>query len=254
MRVDLLKLIQYLLLPSLRKPKAVEFIRSLVSQATEAHNDFELSGYDRMYRANANASVISLEHHIKREFDARAVITNLDGKPTDFLVTVDGNVDEARLRALIDRYKLAGRSYVFKIQDVTFTSKFVDYVCENMKVAYTSKFVDHVCEIIPINEITVFYRSSGTQFFIEASLQYPAASELRLVAHIRHEEPDHQGETTFLPVEVWVEAGSASARSDTVDTADWYWNDGIAAVDIQMESGEKYDGTYWYKVINQKEY
>ncbi|MDR1370949.1 MAG: hypothetical protein LBJ72_12630 [Dysgonamonadaceae bacterium] len=146
MRVDLLKFIQDWLFSMFRKPGIIEFIRSLLLEVPKAHNSFELFSYDAKYKANANASVISLEHHINREFDVKAKITELDGKPIDFLVTVTGTVDEVRLRSLIDKYKLAGKSYVFKIGEVIYTAGFINFECENIIEAYTVEFNDHVCE------------------------------------------------------------------------------------------------------------
>jgi hypothetical protein len=90
--------------------------------------------------------VISLEHHAERELDVKVRITELDGKPFDFLVTVTGDIaDEVRLRSLIDLYKLAGKSYTLKLEYVYF-SEFTDFACEDLTVTYTAEFTDFACE------------------------------------------------------------------------------------------------------------
>jgi hypothetical protein len=247
MRVDLLKLIQDFLLSFIRKSKVIEFIRSLVMPVQKATNDFELFSYEAMYRANANASAISLEHHIEREFDVKAKISEMDGKPVDFLVVIAGSVDEVRLRALIDQYKPAGKSYVFKIQEVVFSSQFIEHVCENMAVVFSSRFIEHVCETRQENTVTVSYGEDSERFYVYVNLQYPAASELEVMSYIQYEHSSVVGETQNFQVKTIVPAGETSAQSE-VWTTNWLWNDGVYASSIDIT----YDEQYFYKVINQR--
>ena len=132
MKINLRKLIADLLLTFVRDNRLIELIRVLTSQAETAFNQFNLQVPDWLYKINANASVISLQHHIKRELDVDAVITELDGKPIDFLVSVTGFVDEQRLKALIDSFKLSGQSYVFKVGNEIYTDKFGNWYCESL--------------------------------------------------------------------------------------------------------------------------
>lgn len=146
MRIDLYKYIHNWLPLSMRHETVIEFLRALCSRLPKAHNDFELYAQKAKYKAKANASVISLEHHIAREFDVKTKITELDGKPTDFLVSIDGYVDEYELSAFIDRWKLAGKSYVFRQGEVKLSASWIDHVCEDIREVWVAKFVDHVCE------------------------------------------------------------------------------------------------------------
>ena len=132
MKINLRKLIADLLLTFVRDNRLIELIRVLTSQAETAFNQFNLQIPDWLYKINADASVISLQHHIKRELDVDAVITELDGKPIDFLVSVTGFVDEQRLKALIDSFKLSGKSYVFKVGNEIYTAKFGSWYCESL--------------------------------------------------------------------------------------------------------------------------
>jgi len=131
MKVNLYKLIRMLLPTFLRSNKISELIRAILLQLEYSLNLFNRKVPDWKYRSNTNASVIALEHHIKRELDVDAIITELEGKPIDFLVTVNGFVDENRLRSLIENYKLGGKSYVFQVGNEEFTAEFTNFVCES---------------------------------------------------------------------------------------------------------------------------
>jgi len=186
MRIDLLKMIRNLLFSGIRKPKVTEFIRSLLAEVPKACNDFELFSCDAKYRANANASVISLEHHIEREFDVKVKITELDGKPFDFLVTTTGSVDENRLKVLIDNYKLYGKSYVFSLEGVVFTAEFTDYVCENMTEFYSAEFTNYVCEKKEVVEVTISaYARHSFGWTVEARPDKPVKSVISIHGRLR---------------------------------------------------------------------
>lgn len=146
MRIDLLKYIADYLPVKLRSKSLIEFFRALLLDAPNAHNKFERFADDAKYKANANASVISLEHHINREFDVDAKITELDGRPFDFLVSITGHVDENKLKAFVDQYKVFGKSYIFRQGNVKYTASFINHVCEDIREVWTASFIDHVCE------------------------------------------------------------------------------------------------------------
>lgn len=186
MRINLLKLIQDLLLPILRKKKVVEFLRSMLLEVPKASNEFELLSDDLRYKANADASVISLEHHINREFDVKAKITELDGRPIDFLVTIIGNVDEIRLRSLIDSYKLSGKSYTFKVGEAKYFSEFINHQCEDIKEVWTIKYSDHQCEIVEFVFLTTELlladnpNEEGSKWIVKTTSSLPVKSDLRI--------------------------------------------------------------------------
>ncbi len=129
MQIDLNKLVSDLLPTWLRSSKMVRMLMVLLSQAREALNRYKLNISDWLYQINADSSVISLQHQIKRELDVDAVITELSGQPIDFLVTVNGFVDENRLMALIESRKLAGKSFVFKTGNMEYSAAWINHVC-----------------------------------------------------------------------------------------------------------------------------
>ena len=181
MRIDLIKLILNLLPISLRKKLVEEYVRSLILEVPKTHNDFSLFSYDAKYKANANASVISLEHHIKREFDVQAKITELDGKSFDFLVSITGNVDENALRQLINSYKLFGKSYRFDFSSVEYTAEFVDYQCEDIDGVYSVEFIDFFCEDDRIVTITaIAFQKTDSSWALKISADRPVKSKIEV--------------------------------------------------------------------------
>ena len=153
----------------MRTRRLTELISVLTREVETAYNQFNLSVPDWMYKINANASVISLQHHIKRELDVDAVITELDGKPIDFLIEVTGFVDESQLRVLIDNFKLSGKSYIFKLGSVV----------------YSCKFTNHVCELEQAdNKLTIHY--SGGNVYV--SSQHPVTTNLELTLYYFYQD------------------------------------------------------------------
>lgn len=146
MNIDYSKLVQLLLPTFLRKEVLIELVRTMIWPLLDLSSRFNLWADSARYKANMNASVIALERHIQRELDVLAVIEEMDGKPIDFLVNVSGIVEEHRLKSLIDQYKLAGRSFAFRIGSVAYSCSFINHVCEDIIELYSVEFTDHVCE------------------------------------------------------------------------------------------------------------
>lgn len=146
MNIDYSKLVQLLLPTFLRKTFLIELFRPLVIQLQNLHSQFNLRLNDARYKANINASVVALTHLIQHELDVLVTIDEMDGKPTDFKVIVSGVVDEQRLRSLINQYKIAGRSFIFRIGNVAYSCGFINHACEDITVLYFVEFTDHACE------------------------------------------------------------------------------------------------------------
>ena len=174
MKINLQKYIADLLPTGLRRLGNIEFIRSLLQQVASVYGGFNRQVSDWLYKAHADASVLSLQHHIRREFDVDAAITELNGKPLDFLVTVTGAVDENALRAFIDKYKLAGKSFSFVTGNVSYTAEWLNHQCEivlNENAINISRGYDYegehynglffVPDFPPASDIVISYRIIG---------------------------------------------------------------------------------------------
>jgi hypothetical protein len=239
------KLIRLLLPTFLRRAVLIELLKTLVSPLTTMHTAF-LAWYEKArYKANATASVISLTHNINREFGTIATITELDGKPLDFLVTTVDVVDEMRLRALINDYKLAGKSFTLSVGNVVFTSGWNDWVCEDMIAIFTSEFTDWVCE--DDHEFTItgnlIRMTMPTDWTITMAANKMVTSELTIVGTVIKRNI-HTGEETIYTTFTCVIPNSEKEGLTNIangNSDDYYY---INAVVITPSSDSYYNYTY----------
>lgn len=163
----------------------VELVRTLIWQIPGLFSGFAIWAEGAKYKASVNASKISLEKLIEREFDTLANIEELDGKPTDFLVNVSGTVDEVRLKALIDQHKLAGRSYAFRIGSIAYSCEFINPVCEDIIELFTVIFNEHMCEDNGVVIIKGYlFQSQSTQWQVYLTSSRPVKSNLNVSGQI----------------------------------------------------------------------
>jgi hypothetical protein len=167
MRVDLGKFVQMFLPSRWRNIRLIEWIRTYLMQLPGLQTDFNVWAEEMKFRGNVNASVLSLQKLIERELNALVSIEEMDGKPFDFMVNVAGNVDEKQLKDLINRYKLAGKSFTFRIGSVSYQVEFSNHVCEDLVSDLTAEFIDHVCE----TNLTILLSAyvTPTKFYLYAS-------------------------------------------------------------------------------------
>lgn len=172
--------------PRMQHAELVEFVRVLIGEIAETGNAFDLFLADANYKVNVNASTLALEKLISYELDAIAVITELDGLPFDFLVTVHGLVDDSRLKTLINKYKLADKSYTFSLGEVGYTANFKNYACEDIIVKHFATFKDYFCEDDGNNEILVDYAFSPdySNFEVTAIAEKPVVSDVMVTGKI----------------------------------------------------------------------
>jgi hypothetical protein len=244
MNIDLRRFILLFLPMSLRNKSILEFIRSLAVEVQRIYDRFRLFALDVKYRANANASVISLEHHIEREFDAKATITELSGKPTDFIVVIDGNVDEDRLKGLIDSYKLFGKSYVFRTNSVDFTSRWINHVCENMSTEFISRWINHVCENKEVIAIShTLYVDPGS-FSIQVSSSKSVYSDIHFTVLVYYYIQGGGGILQTTEGTGLISAGNSSAPTLYIQHPGNIFGDAVTS-DIVILDGE--DERYYYR-------
>lgn len=172
MRVDAGKLVQMLLPGKWRNVRLIEWIRTHLVQLPSLQDGFNLWAEEMKFKGNMNASVLSLQKLIERELSALVSIEEMDGKPFDFMVNVAGNVDERQLKDLVNRYKLAGKSFTFRIGSVSYQAEFSNHVCEDLVSDFTAEFIDHVCEIDPVFYLSGYVTSEKVYFYVSRELEY----------------------------------------------------------------------------------
>lgn len=172
--IDLQQIILDLFPNSIRNLFNSEFLRAQLIPARDVRNDFSLFENNFRYKAAADASTISLRHHIERELDVRCSIEEIpSGKPADFVIKVDSVTDLIRIMDIANRYKLTGRSFVVAIAGMQWTYEFIDHVTENLIVAWTYEFIDHVTESLPDRWIDSYaeYDEGQIYFYINSSMR-----------------------------------------------------------------------------------
>lgn len=241
MNIDYSKLVQLLLPTFLRKEVLIELIRTMIWPLLDLHSRFNLWADSARYKANMNASVIALESHIQREFDVLAVIEEMDGKPIDFLLNVSGTVEEHRLKSLIDQYKLAGRSFAFRIGTVAYSCGFINHVCEDIIETYSVEFTDHVCE----DNSTVYLSLYLTDTEAVASSDRPVGFNVTLSGEVygRTSMGDEFYAGTFGVTIAANETYAANPITlNTVDGAYYYFKPELVSISTDL------DNYYTYKL------
>ncbi|MGL5683580.1 MAG: hypothetical protein ACRDDZ_11110 [Marinifilaceae bacterium] len=140
------KLISDLLPRQLRRVKMISLLAVMVGQIKVCHASLLLYMSKTRAVALRNYSSMSLERMIYDELGAGALIVEGDGKPIDFIVNVNEYVDEQRLHALLNKYKLAGKSYQILFSDMSWSVEFKGHVCERANASWENRFISHVCE------------------------------------------------------------------------------------------------------------
>lgn len=189
-------------------------------------------------KAGGTPQVCMLQKIVRDAIGVDVVIGEGDGKPVDFIIkTSFTDTDKERqLFALLDRYKLAGKSYSYQNESVTYTLDWSEYVCE--KASITITWANYVCELqgTPLCIIYVTAQSD-TVYLIKP--QYAPASNLNVKLEV--DGYDHpSGDPFHYERSVTLHKGS----TDEVRLPwDCFLPAGFASVDITE------DGTYNYKVL-----
>ena len=111
-------------------------------------------------KAGGSPQVCMLKKTVYDELGIVIEIAEGDGKPVDFIIrTAFTDTDKERqLFALLDRYKLAGKSYAYENKEIAFECVWSGYVCEDNPLA--CGWVNYICEInkpYTVNAITITY-------------------------------------------------------------------------------------------------
>lgn len=186
MKINVNRLLIDCLPKIMRQQRIYALLHALCSQLFPLNEQIQRWRSEALRQASYTWQVASIERAVYEQLGTVISIVIKDGMPYDFGVVVESQgdrYDEDRLRAIIDRYKPAGRRYVIEGSDVYSTVKFVDYVCEMQDVVYTVAFKDYVCELEEIprinNYITVFHSPAiNGRVSINAMATYPVASYL----------------------------------------------------------------------------
>lgn len=146
--IDWLKFTKDLMLISIRNAWLVQFIRVLLSHTETLHS--ELTAYfekSKLY-ASCNWQTCWLEYLLRKELQDDSIeITEGDGLPFDFVVTCANYAKRTLLKGLINRYKMAGRSYRVIYLDLTSIAEWSNAICEETnELTSIAEWSNAVCE------------------------------------------------------------------------------------------------------------
>lgn len=96
-------------------------------------------------KSGGSPQACMLQKIVKDSLGVNVVIQESNGKPVDFIVqTAFTDMDKERqLFALLDRYKLAGKSYSYENAEVMYEAQWTGYVCEKVKEVNLITFTYH---------------------------------------------------------------------------------------------------------------
>lgn len=218
MKIDFHKLIELLLPTFLRRPRILALLRVLVAKPLQQlFVEFHIWRLKSRYEASVSPQVISLIHAIERTFDCVAEITELDGKPYDFLVSIDRSADLNAIREFIDKHKLAGKSYVFRLGDAAFSVTWLSHVDEHLIEEYAATWTDFIdSEVLPCN-VKIEYNFGNQDLprgmYIIIQTDLPVRSTLNFVIEI-DADPYGDGEITRVTQALTFNAGETMAMTE----------------------------------------
>lgn len=120
----------YNLLPlAVRQPRVGLLISVLLSPAKTSINELTTYIADARLRSAATWQVMWLEKLLSDALGYPITIIESTGLPIDFIVSGVSYTDETLARGLLNRYKLAGKSYVLTFADVQIEGQWLNPVC-----------------------------------------------------------------------------------------------------------------------------
>lgn len=119
-----------------RKSVMIAFCTVLITPLQTLYNGFNQYRKRMKIKAGGSPQVCMLQKIVKDSLGIDMVILEGNGKPVDFIIqTAFADVDKERqLFALLDRYKLAGKSYMYENKQLLFTTAWDGFVCQRLTV------------------------------------------------------------------------------------------------------------------------
>lgn len=139
----------YNLLPvAIRQSRLGQLMLVLLLPAQLASEELSTYTADARLRSAATWQVQWLEKLLTDALGYAVTITEADGLPVDFRVSGIKYFDENRARALLNRYKLAGKSYKLEFSDLTIAGRWLSPVCQlTDELVYIGRWLDPACAL-----------------------------------------------------------------------------------------------------------
>lgn len=153
----------------------------------QLYTDFIQWKKHMLIKAGGSPQVCMLEKIVKDSLDIDIRITEGNGKPIDFIIKAEFmDLDKERqLFALLDRYKLAGKSYGYENAGIVITEQWTGVVCElaNIDCVWSGVTCEKYSRLVNVitakfypTYISAEYRSVYRKIAITSN--YPPASDI----------------------------------------------------------------------------
>jgi len=158
MNIDFTKLIT-LLFPTFIRTYLMSYIEAISMQFTSLYSNFQFWKLDVQLQASMTCQVICLEtilnYRLLNSFTRTIYITDGDGVIVDFVINVPAglNIDNYRMIALIEKYKIAGKRYTIGQSAYTYQVNWSDFYCEKANREFIIQWTNAVCELDSISDL-----------------------------------------------------------------------------------------------------
>lgn len=189
MNIDSNKLLTWLT-PTFLRFAFSWIMQSIAAQFTSLYADFQLWKLDIRLQAAMTCQVVYLEtilnYRLLNSFIRTIYITDGDGVTFDFVINVPAgvDVDNYRMIALIEKYKIAGKRYTIGQSAYTYQVNWSDFYCENVNREFVAEWSGFYCELsedLTTNLLTL-HIALGAQNIADGTMwvtsQYPVATQL----------------------------------------------------------------------------
>ena len=217
----------------------------LVSPVVKLYGEFVDWRAKMRVKTGGTPQVCMLRQIIKDELGIDVLIEEGNGKPIDFIIkTSFVNVDmERQLFALLDRYKLAGKSYGYENAEIRYVAGWTKYVCERGELVVewaeyvcevaqrTAKWTGYICEQADKKLNTITTQLKGGGFMLEVVSTYPVNIPMTLYYY-------RENDSNLYSVEY----------TGTVQYYDLGIGNKVIGGSFRLSHNE--DGEYEYQIVN----
>jgi hypothetical protein len=214
MNIDFNKLVTLLLPTFIRTMSVADLVKALTGSLQQLHTEFQAWQNDIRLQAAMTCQVMYLEtilnYRLLDSFLRSIYITDGNGVTVDFIVNLASgvSVDNYRMIALIEKYKIAGKRYSIQQSDYTYEVHWSDLVCELVNMTYTANWTDFACEKVDIaptnNPISII--QSDYSVFVQS--MEPVASTLTVILYLTIAHTGNDGNYEFI-----IPAGSVTSNA-----------------------------------------
>lgn len=202
----------------------------------QIYNEFRIWKKRMDIKAGGSPQVCMLQKIVKDTLDIDLIISEGNGKPVDFIIhTSFTDVDKERqLFALLDRYKLAGKSYMYENAEVEYSQQWSGFVCERQTLLI--QWQGYVCEVKTREVNYISARINNSRIYVKQD--YPPTSDIR-VTYAIYRDNGNGGIEVVCSADFQIQKGEKNELSKS-------WNGSSNPLEIEVRQDVYRDDYYIY--------